>query len=144
MVREVRFTKVRDRQVSKFNRLLHKNNLEGNRDDRQVANNNNTSGNNSQTQTQMQSHTCINKNQPQGSSSREGNNVWTVRQGNKWLVNLSKSSLTQAQESLLSRGPNFPLAPTNPPNAEFILAVESACQKLLEQDAHELRAEINY
>ena len=49
-VREVRFTRVRDRQVSKFNRLLHKNNLEGNRDDRQVVNNNNTRGNNSQMQ----------------------------------------------------------------------------------------------
>ena len=40
MVREVRFTKVRDRQVSKFNRLLHKNNSNGNVDEGQVVNNN--------------------------------------------------------------------------------------------------------
>ena len=58
MVREVRFTKVRDRQVSKVNRLLHKSNLNGNMDDRQVDNSNHTSVNNSQ----MQSHTCINSN----------------------------------------------------------------------------------
>ena len=109
IVREVRFTRVRDRQVSKFNRLLHQNNLEGNRDDMRVANNNNTTGNNSQMQ--MQSHTCINNNQAEGSSVREGNNVSIVTQGNKWVVNLQKSPLTPAQESLLSRGPNFSLAP---------------------------------
>ena len=34
-VREVRFIKVQDRQVSKFNRLLHKNNLNGNLEGRQ-------------------------------------------------------------------------------------------------------------
>ena len=57
---------------------------------------------------------------------------------------MSKSPLTPAQESLLSKGPNFPLGPINPPNVEYISAVESACQRLLEQDAQELRAEINY
>ena len=140
MVREVRFTKVRDRQVSKFNRLLHKNILKGNMDDRQVANNNNASGNESQTQ----SHTCINNNQMQGSGVNEGNNVSTVSQGNKWVVNLSKSPLTPTLESPLSRGPNFALAPTNPPNVEFITAVELVCQRLFKQDLQELRAEINY
>ena len=52
---------------------------------------------------------------------------------------MSKSTLTPAQESLLSRGPNFALASSNPPNVEFI-----SCQRLSEQDAQELRAEINY
>ena len=37
MIRDVIFTKVRDRWVSKFNRLLAKNNLNGNMDDRQVS-----------------------------------------------------------------------------------------------------------
>ena len=45
--------------------------------------------------------------------------------------------------SLLSKGPNFALAPNNPPNLEFISAVESACQKLLDQAVQELRAEVN-
>ena len=128
--------------VSRFYRLLNKNNLKGNMDDRQVANNNNTSGNNSQMQ--MQSHTYITNNQAWGSSVREGNNISTARIGNKWVVNLSKLALTPAQESLLTRGPDFALASTNPPNVEFISAVESACQRLLEQDTQELRAEINY
>ena len=55
-----------------------------------------------------------------------------------------KSPLTPTEESLLSRGPNFALAPTNALNVEFISAVESACQRLLEQDAQELRTEINH
>ena len=86
----------------------------------------------------MQGHTCINNNQAQGSSSSN------VSQGNKWVVNLSKLPLTQAQESLLSKGPNFSLAHTNPSNVEFISAIELACQRLSEQDAQEVRAEINY
>ena len=48
-----------------------------------------------------------------------------------------------AQVSILSKGPNFDFAPTNPPNVEFISAVEAACQRLPEQDAQELRAEVN-
>ena len=135
-VREVRFIKVRERQVSKFNRILHKNNLNGNLEGReqspQLANNNQTSNK------QMQGHTCIHNNQSQGSSNSN------VNQGNKWVVNLSKWSLTPAQESLLSKGPNFVPAPTNPPNVEFISAIELACQRLLEQDAQELRTETIY
>ena len=46
-----------------------------------------------------------------------------------WLIQLSSYP---AQVSILSKGPNFGLAPNNPPNVEFILAIESACQKLTE------------
>ena len=35
---------------------------------------------------------------------------------NKWVVNLSKTHLTPAQESLLSKGQNFAITPNNPPN----------------------------
>ena len=45
--------------------------------------------------------------------------------------------------SFLSKGLNFALAPNNPPNVEFISAVELVCQKLLDQDVQELRAEVN-
>ena len=137
MVREVRFTKVRDRQVSKFNRLLLKNYSNGNTDEGQVVDNNHSVNN-----SQMQSHTCIDNNQLH--SGRIGSNVSNISQGNKWAVNLSKSPLTPAQESLLSRGLNFALASTNLPNVEFISLVESACQRLLVQDAQNLRAEVNH
>ena len=126
MVREVRFTKVRDRQVRKFNRLLHKHTSNGNMemDEGQAINNNHNSVNNSQTQ----SHTCIDNNQLHSGSI--GSIVSIISQDNKWVVNVSKSPLAPAQESLLSRGPNFALAPTNPPNVESISAVDSACQRL--------------
>ena len=104
----------------------------------QVINSNHNSANNSQ----MQSHTFIDNNESHSGS--KGSNVSNISWGNKWVVNLSKSPLTPAQESLLSRGPDFALAPTNPPNVKFISAVESACQNLLEQDVQELRAEINH
>ena len=125
-VREVRFINVRNRQVSKFNRLLHKNgNLDGRQQSPQLANNNHTSNSNSQ----IQGNGCINNNQAQGSSSSN------VSQGNKWVVNLSKLPLTPAQESLLSKEPNFALASDNPPNVEIISAIELTCERISEQDA---------
>ena len=74
----------------------------------------------------------------------QGSSNSNVNQGNKWVVNLSKVPLTPAQESLWLKGPNFALAPTNPPNVEFISAIESVCQRLSDQDAQEFRAETNY
>ena len=73
-------TKVKDRQVSKFNRLLLKNNSNGNMDEGQAINSNYNNVNNSQ----MQSHTCIDKNQLHSSS--KGSNVSNISQGNKWVV----------------------------------------------------------
>ena len=62
---------------------------------------------------------------------------------NKWIINLSNTPLTQSQESLLSKGPNYAITPENSPNLDYITAIETACQKLNNQDAEELRADIN-
>ena len=48
-----------------------------------------------------------------------------------------------AQRSVLAKGPNFVVAPKQPPNLEYITAIEAACTKLSQQDAEELRAEVN-
>ena len=40
-------------------------------------------------------------------------------------------------------GPNFAVTPKHPPNLEYITAVESVYSKLGQQDAEELRADIN-
>ena len=48
----------------------------------------------------------------------------------KWVINLSKTRLTEAQESLLAKGPNFAITPTNIPNVDYITAIESVCPKL--------------
>ena len=62
---------------------------------------------------------------------------------NKWIINLSNTPLTQSQESLLSKVPHYATAPKNPPNLDYITATETACQKLNDQGAEELRADIN-
>ena len=72
---------------------------------------------------------------PQGSSNEEPNP--------KWVINLSDKPLTPAQRSVLAKGPNFAVTPRQPPNLEYITAIEAACTKLIQQDAEELRADIN-
>ena len=61
----------------------------------------------------------------------------------KWVINLSSKPLTQAQRSGLAKGPNFVVTPRHPPNLEYITTIEAACTMLSQQDAEELRAEIN-
>ena len=43
----------------------------------------------------------------------------------------------------MAKGPNFAVTPRQPPNLEYITAIEAACTKLSQQDAEELRADIN-
>ena len=74
----------------------------------------------------------------------ENNNNQTDSYNNsKWVINLSKMTLTKGQESLLAERPNFALAPYNIPSTDYITAVESICHKLRDQDTQELRADIN-
>ena len=72
---------------------------------------------------------------PQGSSLEEPNP--------KWVINLSSKPFTQAQRSVIAKGPNFTVSPKHLPNLEYITAIETACTKLSQQDAEELRADIN-
>ena len=83
----------------------------------------------------------INRNQLQAINSNR-NQLQTSGVNNNWVINLSNTPLTKAQESLLSKGPNYAIAP-KPPNVVYIAAMESVCQKLIYQDAEELRADIN-
>ena len=119
---------VRDWLVNKFNRLTNRFN---NRD----RDSNNTIAQTTSNGNQAQG-TYSNKNgNSQSQSSNSSNST------NKWVVNLSKTPLTQAQESLLFKGPNFAIAPNNLPNIDFITAIEVVCHKLPGQDSQELRAE---
>ena len=76
-------------------------------------------------------------NTPQGSSPLKEPNP-------KWVINLSSKPLTPAQRSVLAKGPNFAVTPRHPPYLEYITAIEAACTKLSQQDAEELRADINW
>ena len=61
----------------------------------------------------------------------------------KWVISLSSKLLTQAQRSVLAKGPNFWYPLITLPNLEYITAIAAACTKLSQQDAEELRADIN-
>ena len=76
-----------------------------------------------------------------GSPPAEGNTLEDP--SHKWAINLSSKPLTEAQRSLLGKGPNYAKAPRHPPNLEYITAIESVCTKVSQQDVEEFRADIN-
>ena len=49
--------------------------------------------------------------------------------GRKWVHNLSKTPLTEDQEKVLARGPNFAVV-AKPPVGEYISQIERVCQQL--------------
>ena len=44
---------------------------------------------------------------------------------------------------MLAKGPNFAVSPRHPPNLEYMTAIESVCTTLGQQNAEEIRADIN-
>ena len=129
-VREDRFNNVKQRQVSKFNRLITKtNNKNINSQDRDTnaGSNNNHNFNYSQLQT----------------GTNQSNQGSTRNNSNKWVINISKTPLTPAQESLLAKGPNIAITPKVPPNVDYISPIECISQKLTEQEVQELKADTN-
>ena len=60
----------------------------------------------------------------------------------KWVHNLSKTPLTEAQEKALSRGPNFAITTKEPPVSEYVSQIERVCLQLEKGKAEELRGEI--
>ena len=95
-VSELKFNKVRQRQVNKLNTLLNRSRNKANQEVRQASSQLTINNRDSQVQ--------VNNN----------NRLLQSSNHNKWVINLSSVLLTPAQESLLSKGPNFALAPSNP------------------------------
>ena len=131
-VRLERFNQVKARQVGKFHILCNKNSVN-------QANNNRDRDN--RTLLGVNANSTDNNNQVvrHGSNKQTGNN----NQDSKWVLNLSRTELTQAQKSVLSKGSNFTITPHNLPNLDYITAIEAMCSKLKEEDVVELRGEIN-
>ena len=88
-VREDRLFKIKDRQVNKFNILVSKSNS-------------NRSNQNNLTQA---------RGVGDNNNSNDNNNQLLVENNNKWVINLSKSNLTEGQISILAKGPNYSIAP---------------------------------
>ena len=137
----VRFNKVKNRQVRKFSNLLNKNRaLDNNRQVNLARQDSNaTRGNRQVNNTGSKNNNNNNNNNNNASNSNRDRDLAS----NKWVINLSKQSLTQTQISVLAKGPNFSIAPHNIPNLDYIKAVETMCSKLKEEDAMALRTDIN-
>ena len=60
----------------------------------------------------------------------------------KWVINLSKALLTQAQASLLAYGPGFTVTPRYPTSGDYIVTIEKACSTIEPNSTEELRVEI--
>ena len=58
-----------------------------------------------------------------------------VGNNNKWVINLSKTNLTEGQKSVLAKGPNYAFSPRYIPNLDYITAIELVSHKLKEDDA---------
>ena len=129
-VREERYNRVKDRQVRKFHNLYSKN--------KQNQNNN-------RVRLDSRSSQGVNADRQGLSNKGRDNNhqSGTLLDNNKWVINLSKTSLTDCQKAVLAKGPNYAITPMHIPNIDYITAIESMCPKLKEDDAMELRADIN-
>ena len=115
-VREERFGKVKGRQVRNFNILIRKNYNKSNT----LAQGSNTNG-----------------------IGRIDSNQNQLQVNNRRVINLCKTELTEGQKYVLAKGPNFSITPKYIPNVDYITVVEALCSKLKEEDAMELRSNIN-
>ena len=75
-------------------------------------------------------------------SNNSTNTSNTSNNNNNWVRNYSKTPLTEAQQHLLSHGPNFVITPRDLPTLEYIAATEKVCNQLTQGKAEELRGEV--
>ena len=139
--REQRHQKTKERHLSKFYRLCqgqrdgHSNPWHGNHGIHTCINADNISTDTSITHYNDPTMTPNQESQNASNSNINNNN-------NCWVRNFSKTPLTEAENSLLSHGPNFVIVPREPPTCEYIVAMEKACLQLTQGKVEELRGEV--
>ena len=127
-IKEDRHYKTMARQKNKLERLVRKNK------DKEGGCINNKHAN-MQSSTNNLSSTAITPNAEFNSRSTAGISTapkLTNDLKSKWVVNMSKIPLTEAQEKPLTHGPNFATTPRCPPTGEYIAVVEQTCQNLVQ------------
>ena len=136
--REGRHQKTLDRQISKFYRLCHKNNnCHSNIEHGEHGGPGHISLKHPSKHCQTHRDSAMNRsNKSHNEEQEEEDNT------KKWVRNISKTPLIQAQEKLLAHGPNFVIVPKKPPTTEYIVAIEKACLRLPSGKAEELRGEV--
>ena len=140
--REARHQKTLKRKMSKFERLCHRNTggRSNNQDGTQHVWSNTENGRNKGLRS-TDHGLNITSSQGPNSTSTQGLDIDRNKE-NTWVRNLSNTPLTNAQEKVLARGPNFAIVPKVPPVVEYMVAIEKACQQLKPGEAEELRGEI--
>ena len=108
--RESRHNSTLVRQLHKFERLCHKNKIQG-------------------------GHSNYWEKQDGHSNIREEGG----EKHQKWVINISDTPLTEAQEKLLAHGPNYAVVPKHPPTIEVITSIEKTCQNMVKGEAEELK-----
>ena len=145
--------KVLQRQVSKFERLLQKN--QKNSAERSGCSNqghsgrymymyrhSSNSGNSGRYMYQEDTHFSQVHRPDRPDQDPDPDPDQDQDQNTKWVINLSDVPLTPMQEAVLAHGPSFAVTPKNPPIVEYITSLEVACQKLNTNTAEELRSEV--
>ena len=61
----------------------------------------------------------------------------------RWVLNLSKRPLNDAETSVLEKGLNFAVTPSKLPTDDLIVAAEQACSLLETDEAHQLRPKLS-
>ena len=140
--REARHQKTLKRQLSKFERLCHRNTggHSNNQDGTQHVWANMVNGRNKDLRN-INHGLNITSSQGPNNTPAQGLDI-DRNKANIWVRNLSKTPLTNAQGKVLARRPNFTIVPKVPPVVEYIVAIEKACQQLKQGEAEELRGEI--
>ena len=60
----------------------------------------------------------------------------------RWVINISKCALSKDEQSLLAKGLNYAVTPSEVPKDDLIVATEVACRGLPQASACQLRAEV--
>ena len=144
--REGRHQKTFERHLSKFHRMCHVNaggcsNLQHGNHDENCCLNTHTCMNTAidTSRNTITSDQRVNNNNNCMSNTSNNNNS---NNNNNWVRNYLKTPLTDAQQRLLSHGPNFVITPRDLPTIEYIVATEKACNQLIQGKAEELRGEV--
>ena len=61
---------------------------------------------------------------------------------NKYVIKISDKPLSTDEEMLLAHGPNYAIVPKDPPNIQYMAAIEHACTKLEEGKMEEFRVQV--
>ena len=146
--REGRHQKTLARHLSKFHRLCHFNTggrsniWHGDHDENCHLNTSTCMNTALDTGITGTSDQPVNNNSSNSSNNNSGNNNNNTINNNKWVRNYSKTPLTEAQQWLLSHGPNFFITSKDPPTLEYVVATEKACNQLMQGKVEELRGEV--